>query len=51
MTFEVLREIFEGDSADTATRNFLASVDGGPSRGSRADPGVRTPINTRGNYS
>ena len=39
MTSEGLGVMFEGDSADMCAGKFTASVDGGPSGGSR----VRTP--------
>jgi hypothetical protein len=42
--------MFEGDSAEMCAGKISASVDGGPSGGSRcADPGARTPIGASGN--
>ena len=44
MTFEGLGEMFEGDSADMCAWKISASVDGGPSGGSRMRrPGSEDP--------
>ena len=44
MTLKGLGELFEGYSAETCAGNFFASVDGGPSGGSRVlGPGSEDP--------
>jgi hypothetical protein len=52
MTSEGLREMFEGDSADTFTGKFsLMSMEGQAENLVCADPGVRTPIGVSLNLS
>ena len=50
MTFEGLREMFEGYSADTGTGRFLLMSIRVRAEGlTCTDPGARTPIRTSGN--
>ena len=52
MTSEGLGEMFEGDSADTCAGKFSLMSMGGRVEGLVcADPGARTPITVRGNFS
>jgi hypothetical protein len=51
MTFEGMKEIFEGDSADTCAEKFPLVSMGGRAEGlACTDPGVRTPIGASGNF-
>ena len=51
MTFEGMREMFEGDSADTCAGKFPLVSMGGRAEGlACADPGARTPIGASGIY-
>ena len=50
MTYEGLKEMFEGDSADTCGGKFPLMSMGGRAEGlACADPGARTPISLSGN--
>ena len=53
MFFEVMGEMFEGDSADTCAEKFPLVSMGGRAEGlACADPGARTPIGASGiNFS
>ena len=49
MTYEGLREMFEGESADTFSGKFYLTSMRGQAEGlSCADPGARTPIGVNG---